>query len=190
MENRFTIITINPKALHVLYIPSWHVLMERSYFGHNLASKSKRTELTRACRAESSPSSQQRSRFDGAKVIPTGWSYLLPYSNQQNLFSITAAAQEKMDLMHIDGYWFCNFRGTNQTVSKLFNSVLVGVMFQSHLGFHTLLQHNESSWLSGGNTETVSCSITEGIIELQLKWYKSVNQLSHSDPDWEVQRTL
>lgn len=46
---------------------------------------------------------------------------LLHLGNQQNLFSIKAAAVKKMDLMHIDGYWFGHFQKTNKMALQLFN---------------------------------------------------------------------
>lgn len=127
LRNRFSIFNMNSKAFHIPYIKLSPDLACSDWNNHTTAviyplnQNQLRSELTSSYQAECYPLLQLRSRLDKVKVIPTVWGYLLRSSNQQNLFSITAAAEEKMDLMHIDRYWFGNFQRTNKMVSQLFN---------------------------------------------------------------------
>lgn len=63
-------------------------------------------------------------KFDQVKVVSTVRVDLLRHGNQQNLFSITAAAKKKMNSMHMERYWFCYFERTNKMVLQLFNSLI------------------------------------------------------------------
>lgn len=110
LVNRFSIFNINLKAFHVPYINLFPILVCSDWNDHTTAvicllnQNELRSELTLSCQAGCCPLSQLRSRLDEVKVIPTVRGYLLRRGNQQNLFSITDAAEEKMDLMHIDRY--------------------------------------------------------------------------------------
>lgn len=115
----------------------------------NLPSKSKWTLewISPRPRAECYPLSRLRSRLDQVKVIGKVRSYPLRRSNQQNLFSITAAMQGKMDSMHIDRYWFGNFRRDKHNGSSNCLTVVIclRVMSRPWGEFYTLMITNKSA---------------------------------------------
>lgn len=117
---------INPKAFHIPYINRFLIQTCSDWNDHSagVIYLLDQNELTCELTLSSScyPLSQLRSRLDRVKVILTVWGDLLRRSNQQNLFSISEVAEEKMDSLRIDGYWFGSFRGTKKMVSWLFNS--------------------------------------------------------------------
>lgn len=127
LGNRFSIFNINPKAFsRPIYQSFPHTGMfwlERSYRSRNLPSKSNWTQewIDPVLPSWLLSIVADEIKLDEVKVIPTVRGYLLRRGNQQNLFSITAAAEEKMDLMHIDRYWFGHFQRTNKMVLQLFN---------------------------------------------------------------------
>lgn len=125
LGNRFSIFNINQNTFLISYFNLFPILACSDWNNYTvtiiyLLNQNKlKSELILSCQAKCYPLSQLRSRLDVVKVIH--WGYLLYCSNRQNLFSITAAVEEKMDSMCIDRYWFGNFWGTNKMASQLFN---------------------------------------------------------------------
>lgn len=172
LGNRFSIFNINQNTFLIPYISLFLILACSDWNNHTvtiiylLNQNELRSELALSCQAECYPLSQLRSRLDIVKVIPTVWGYLLCCSNQQNLFSITVAVEEKMDSMHIDRYWFGNFWGTNKMASQLFNCFYLppGIIFWQFLD---KWQHLKTvSWSNTAKKAYTVCFIITAVLLL------------------------